>query len=102
VVTGPHHSSTRPSPESRFFDDLEYILNRAQITSENEMKRHATRYVDIDTSDLWETLPEFTDHTKTFEEFKTVLQDLYPGSKEERKWTDMARRPRFLRDPTPR
>ena len=51
------------------------------------MKCHATRYVDIDTSELWETLPEFIDPTKTFEEFKTVLQDLYPGSKEEHKWT---------------
>jgi len=85
--TAPQFDPTKPRELRRFFDDLEYILNRAQITSENEMKRHATRYVDIDTSELWETLPEFTDHTKTFEEFKTALQDLYPGSKEERKWT---------------
>ena len=33
------------------------------------------------------TLPEFIDPTKMFEEFKTVLLDLHPGSKEECKWT---------------
>ena len=33
------------------------------------------------------TLPEFIDPTKMFGEFKTMLQDLYPGSKEECKWT---------------
>ena len=50
------------------------------------MKCHATIYVDIDTSELWETLPEFKDPTRMFEGFKTALQDLYTGSKEERKW----------------
>ena len=42
--------------------------------------------MDINTSKLLETLLEFIDPTKMFAEFKTALQDLYPGSKEEYKW----------------
>ena len=82
----PQFDPTKPRELHRFFDDLQYILNCAQVTSKNKMKHHTTRYVDIDTSELWETLPEFIDPTKTFEKFKTTLQDLYPGSKEKRKW----------------
>ena len=77
----------KPRELHRFFNNLQYILNCTQVTSENEMKCHSTSYVDINTSKLWETLLEFIDPTKTFEEFKTVLQDLYSGSKEECKWT---------------
>ena len=55
------------------------------------MKQHTCRYVDVDTIELWETLTEYMDLTKTYDEFKTVVYALYPGSDEERKWsvTDM-------------
>lgn len=80
-------NATKTRELHRFFDNLQYILNHVQVTSQNEMKCHAVRYMDINTSKLWETLVEFTDPTKTFAEFKTTLQDLYPGSQEEHKWT---------------
>ena len=74
--TTPQFNPTKPRELCRFFDNLQYILNCTQVTSKNEMKHHAIRYMDIDTSELWET----------YEEFKTMLQDLYPESKEECKW----------------
>ena len=51
------------------------------------MKQHARRHVDVDTTELWETLTEYADVTKTYEEFKTAVYALYPGSDEERKWS---------------
>jgi hypothetical protein len=42
-------------------------------------KEHACRFVDVDTSELWETLPEFSDAAKTFKEFVKVVHALYPG-----------------------
>jgi hypothetical protein len=51
-----------------------------------EKKKHACQYVDIDTADLWEAIPEF-DVTKTFDEFKSTIFKLYPGSESEHKWT---------------
>ena len=85
--TAPQFDPTNLRELCCFFDDLQYILNHTQVTSENKMKCHAVRYMDINTSKLWETLPEFIDSTKTFAEFKTAPQDLYPGSREECKWT---------------
>jgi hypothetical protein len=58
----------------------------AQIVDDAEKKKHACRYVDIDTTDLWEAIPEF-DGTKTFDNFKSTIFKLYPGSESERKWT---------------
>ena len=48
-----------------------------QVTDEKKIKCHAIRYMYINTSKVWETLPKFTDSTKMFAEFKTALQDLY-------------------------
>jgi hypothetical protein len=51
-----------------------------------EKKKHVCRYVDINTTDLWEAIPEF-DVTKTFDEFKSAIFKLYPSSVSEHKWT---------------
>jgi hypothetical protein len=53
---------------------------------DKEKKKHACQFVDVDTSKLWETLPEFSDAAKTFKEFVKAVHTLYPGSKEECKW----------------
>jgi hypothetical protein len=51
-----------------------------------EKKKHACRYIDINTTDLWEAIPEF-EVTKTFDEFESTIFKLYPGSESECKWT---------------
>ena len=83
----PKFDPKQPRELRRYFADLEFVLARAQITDEGEQKRHSTRYVDVDTSELWETLPEFADNTKTFEEYVKAVATLYPGADAERKWS---------------
>ena len=55
------------------------------------MKQHVCHYVDVNTTELWETLTEYMHATKTYDEFKTTVHALYPGLDEEREWsvTDM-------------
>jgi hypothetical protein len=42
--------------------------------------------LEIDSTDLWETLPEFC-ATSTYEEFVSAVLALYPGASEEHKWS---------------
>jgi hypothetical protein len=65
-----------------YFADLAFAFGRATVTDEEEQKRHVTRYVDVNTSELWEMLPEFSDNTKIFAEFVAVVSALYPGADE--------------------
>jgi hypothetical protein len=69
-----------------YFKKLELLFGPAQIVDDAEKKKHTCRYVDIDTTDLWEAIPEF-DSTKTFDDFKSAIFKLYPGSESEWKWT---------------
>ena len=51
------------------------------------MKQHALRFVDCDTTELWEILPEFTDTTASYQKFVDTMYKLYPGSDAKRCWS---------------
>ena len=71
----------------RFFDELEYLFVRAAITSEADKKRHTLRYVDFDIELLWRAIPEFTDPTKTYDEFKAGILYFYPDASEDNRYS---------------
>jgi hypothetical protein len=75
-----------PRELQRYFKELELLFGPARVVDNTEKKKHACRYINIDTADLWEAIPEF-DVTKTFNEFKSAILKLYPGSESEHKWT---------------
>ena len=50
------------------------------------MKGHALRFVDYDTAELWEILPEFADTTALYRKFVDTVCQLYPGSNAEQHW----------------
>jgi hypothetical protein len=84
--SAPKFTPDVPRELQRYFKELELLFEPAQIVDDTEKKKHTCRYVDIDTADLWEAIPEF-DGTKTFDDFKSAIFKLYPGSESERKWT---------------
>jgi hypothetical protein len=84
--SAPQFNPDIPRELQRYFKELEMLFTTAQIVNNKEKKKHACRYVDIDTADPWESIPEF-DITRTFDKFKTAIFKLYPGSESERKWT---------------
>jgi hypothetical protein len=77
---------THPRELHHYFSDLDFIFGHAGITDNTEKKQHAIQYVDVDTSELWEALPEYSDNTKTYSDFAKAIHALYPGSEEEHKW----------------
>ena len=44
------------------------------------MKKHALRFVDCDTVELWEILPEFANTSVPYQDFVDAVYKLYPGS----------------------
>ena len=70
----------------RFFKDLKFHFTQSQVVDEEEMKQHALWFVDCNTTELWEILPEFTDVTMSYQKFVNAMYKLYPGLDAERRW----------------
>jgi hypothetical protein len=84
--TAPKFDATQPRELRRYFNELEMLFDTCDITDDQARKRHACRYVDIDSAELWESLPEFSPPA-TWTEFRIVVHKLYPGSEDDRKWS---------------
>ena len=82
----PQFNPAKPHGLRRFFDDLRFQFARLEVVDEAEMKGHALRFVDCDTAELWEILPEFADSTAPYRTFVDAVCQLYPGSNAEQCW----------------
>ena len=76
----PTFDKTKPRELLRFFDDLEYLMERAVITSETDKKKQAVRYTDFDTEQVWKTFPEFKNNATTYLDFKQAILVHYPDA----------------------
>ncbi|KAI0946364.1 hypothetical protein AcW1_009840 [Taiwanofungus camphoratus] len=85
--TSPTFDPDQPRTIQRYFQDLESLFVRCQIADEATKKHWTTRYPLIDVSDLWESLSECFDVTKTYEDFKKEIRSLYPGTEDNRMWS---------------
>ena len=82
----PQFDPTKLRGLCRFFDNLRFQFMRSEVVDEVEMKGHALRFVDCDTAELWEILPEFADSTAPYQKFVNAVCQLYPGSDAEQHW----------------
>ncbi|KAF7348977.1 hypothetical protein MVEN_01418600 [Mycena venus] len=62
----PQFDSSKPHELRRYFTDLEYLLGRAAVTDDTEMKKHATRFLSVEDQEIWEGLPR-NDEDRRFE-----------------------------------
>jgi hypothetical protein len=85
--SAPRFDTKQPRELRHYFSDLKYCFEQAQIVDDMEKKSHTCRFVNINTSELWESLAKFADNTKTYTDFCQITYSLYPGSEEERKWS---------------
>ena len=76
----PTFDKTKPRELLRFFDDLEYLMERAAITSESDKKKQAVRYTDFDTEQVWKTFLEFKNNTTSYQDFKQAILVHYPDT----------------------
>ena len=74
----PIFDRSRPQELPRFFEELEYLFQLANITNEAARKRHMLRYVDFDTEQLWKYLPSYSDASATYCDFKLEVLSFYP------------------------
>jgi hypothetical protein len=81
--TAPKFDSRRPKHLKRYFEDLDFLLSQCGITSEASKKQYTIHYVDIETFELWETLPSYSSGPYT--QFVSDIFDFYPDL--EHKWT---------------
>jgi len=76
--TAPKFDTTRTRELPRFFEDIERLINRANITIEKDKKKQVVYYADFDTEQLWINLPEFEDPASTYGDFKNAIMEHYP------------------------
>ena len=83
----PQFDPERPHELRHFFKDLKFHFARSQVVDEQEMKQHALWFIDCNTVELWEILPEFADVTASYQKFVDAVYKLYLGSDTERRWS---------------
>ena len=62
----PQFNPTKPHGLRRFFNDLNFQFAQSEVVDEVEMKGHALQFVNCDTAELWEILPQFTNATTPY------------------------------------
>ncbi|EED80174.1 predicted protein [Postia placenta Mad-698-R] len=85
--TAPSFDPSEVRSLRRYFQDLEALFTRCQITDEAAKKQWAVRYPSIDVADLWETIESFIDVAKSYNDWKADVRALYPGADDTRKWS---------------
>jgi hypothetical protein len=78
--TAPTFDSSKPRELSRYFEDLEQLMERATISDQQDMKKQVLRYVDFSTEQIWKTFPEFLDNNETYQDFKDAILVHYPDA----------------------
>ena len=81
----PFFDDTQPEELSRYFADLQFLLNCFQVVDENKRKQATVKYLKIQTESLWKTTTTWLDPAATFDAFKTEVFRLYPGATSD--WT---------------
>ena len=67
--SAPFFDNTQPEELSRYFADLQFLLNRFQVVDENERKQATVKYLKIRTESLWKTTAAWLDPAATFDDF---------------------------------
>ena len=81
-TTAPKFSPDQPRELRRFFTVIERNFARCMVQDDQEKKEYACGYLDIDSAELWEALPEYSIPI-TWDLFKAAMFKLYPGAGDE-------------------
>ncbi|KAI0708235.1 hypothetical protein C8Q76DRAFT_575298, partial [Earliella scabrosa] len=83
-LRGPGAPTFDPDAHPRsilgFFDDLEYCFELAGVQSDLDKKRHALRYAPDSERSFWRSLPEFSDPSTSYADFKRTILAEYVGT----------------------
>ena len=77
--SAPSFLNDQPEELVRYFDDLDILFIRHNVTDQQDCKQAACMYTSIRTEQLWKTTAAWLDQAQTYEDFKTEVLKLYPG-----------------------
>ena len=58
--TAPKFTEDQPREFKKFFEELANLFGPANIVMDADKKSQPVRYIEVDTSDVWRSLPEFS------------------------------------------
>jgi hypothetical protein len=85
--SAPFFDDTQPEELSKYFADLQFLLNSFQVVNENKRKQATIKYLKIWTESLWKTTPVWLDPAATFDAFKAEVYRLYPDMMSNQTWS---------------
>ena len=80
----PQFNPSKPCELHQFFEELKFQFVQAHVANKGEMK---LQFIDCNTVELWEILPEFTNVSTPYQDFVDAVYKLYPGSNMEQCWS---------------
>jgi hypothetical protein len=86
--SAPRFNPKNPRSLRRYFADLAHLFVQHNVSDDQQKKRHATTYVDIDTEDFWRVIPEYKPPA-SFETFRDAIFKYYPGADDEYRISDL-------------
>ncbi len=89
--SAPIFDPSQPSSLRQYFAHLEKLFTRCAITNELEKKEYTSSYPSWNVASSWETLPEYTDASKSYTNLKDRLLDLYNQSTMRYTYSDLER-----------
>ena len=85
--TAPKISENQLHELKRFFEKLANLFGPANITMGADKKVQTIHYVEVNTADIWKSIPEYFNPNSSYEDWKKKVVSLYPGANEEKRWT---------------
>jgi hypothetical protein len=75
--TAPTFDPASPHTLLQYLAQVDCLLPQSRIDNPKECKDYVISFIEPDLQDLWEAFPEYSDATKTFDDFKEALLRSY-------------------------
>jgi hypothetical protein len=73
----PMFDQKQPHDIEQYFEQLETLFTRCKVETDAKKKKFAMSFVGSEVADSWKALPKFKDPTKTYNNFKDSLFEVY-------------------------
>ncbi len=80
-------NAANPCSIQSYFEDLNVLFIRHQVSDSSEKKRTAVRYTNIEVERLWKLALSFSDPACSYEDFTAEIIGMYPEASAEHQYT---------------
>ena len=83
----PKFNTADPCSIQSYFEDLDVLFIRHQVSDSSEKKCAAVRYTNIEVEHLWKLVLSFSDPACSYEDFTVEIIGMYPEASAEHQYT---------------